>query len=100
MVKCALSIFYLNLAYKYTCTKKISIRQTLISLVILIQALIRVMESVTKRPRDLSKKGHVLSVTRERGCHRVDMKNAAFVKMRDSVSFCKQILIEYVLGNQ
>ena len=25
------------------------------------------------------------------------MKNAAFVKMRDSVSFCKQILIEYVL---
>jgi len=27
------------------------------------------------------------------------MKNAAFVKMRDSVSFCKQILIEYVLRN-
>ena len=28
------------------------------------------------------------------------MKNAAFVKMRDSVIFCKQILIEYVLkGN-
>ena len=25
------------------------------------------------------------------------MKNVAFVKMRDSVSFCKQILIEYVL---
>jgi len=29
----------------------------------------------------------------------VDLKNAAFVKMRDSVSFCKQILIEYVLKN-
>jgi hypothetical protein len=28
------------------------------------------------------------------------MKNAAFVKMRDSVSFCKQILIEYVLRKQ
>ena len=28
------------------------------------------------------------------------MKNAAFVKMRDSVSFCKQILIEYVLKIQ
>jgi len=27
------------------------------------------------------------------------LKNAAFVKMRDSVSFCKQILIEYVLRN-
>ena len=27
----------------------------------------------------------------------MDLKNAAFVKMRDSVSFCKQILIEYVL---
>ena len=40
---------------------------------------------------------HVLCKTRERECHRVDIKNAAFVKMRDSVSFCKQILIEYVL---
>ncbi|KDR73147.1 hypothetical protein GALMADRAFT_722201, partial [Galerina marginata CBS 339.88] len=50
-----------------------------------------------KRPRDLHKEGHVLSITSERECHRVDMKNAAFVKMRDSVSFCKQILIEYVL---
>jgi hypothetical protein len=39
-------------------------------------------------------------MTSERGCHRVDMKNAAFVKMRDSVSFCKQILIEYVLRDQ
>ena len=29
----------------------------------------------------------------------MDLKNAAFVKMRDSVSFCKQILIEYVLKN-
>jgi hypothetical protein len=25
------------------------------------------------------------------------MKDVAFVKMRDSVSFCKQILFEYVL---
>ena len=39
-------------------------------------------------------------MTSERGCHRMDMRNAAFVKMRDSVSFCKQILIEYVLEIQ
>ena len=38
-------------------------------------------------------------MTGECRCHPVDMKNAAFVKMRDSVSFYKQILIEYVLRN-
>ena len=42
---------------------------------------------------------HVLSKTSERGSHRVDMKDAAFVKMRDSVSFYKIDPDEYVLRN-
>jgi len=33
-------------------------------------------------------------------CHRVDMKNAAFVKMRDSVSFCKQTLVSLTKETQ
>jgi hypothetical protein len=42
---------------------------------------------------------HVLNYTSERGSHRVDMKDVAFVKMRDSVSFYKIDPDEYVLRN-
>ena len=46
----------------------------------------------------LSLGGAMFSVRRVSArCHRADMKNAAYLNMRDSVSFCKQILIEYVL---
>jgi hypothetical protein len=43
-----------------------------------------VKEMQTKRPRDPPKKGHVLSYTRERRCHRMDLKDVACVNMQDS----------------
>ncbi|KIL57298.1 hypothetical protein M378DRAFT_396450 [Amanita muscaria Koide BX008] len=47
---------------------------------------------------EATQKGAVFSVIRASACcHRLDVKDAAFVKMRNSVSFCKQILFEYVL---
>ena len=47
----------------------------------------------SSRPR----KSHVLCITSQRESHRVDKKVAAFVKMRDSVSFYKIDPDEYVL---
>lgn len=41
--------------------------------------------------------GHVLCKTSERESHRMDLKDAAFVKMRDSVSFYKKILMSMYL---
>jgi hypothetical protein len=60
--------------------------------------------SLCRNPKDkpnvletLLAQSHVLSRTSEREGHRVDMKDAAFVKMRDSVSFYKIDPDEYVL---
>ncbi len=53
-----------------------------------------------KRPRDPLAGANALSRASERDYHRLDLKVAAFVKMRDSVSFYRKILMSMYLKKQ
>ncbi len=56
--------------------------------------------TVPNVPETLENQSHALSRASERDYHRLDLKVAAFVKMRDSVSFYRKILMSMYLRNQ